>query len=97
MKYLFSYILCNIYLLQLFCDITYTVTCLTEGEAARYGRFLRAVLSTAMRWHSTKEAFQQDCANYPGFVTKFRMSNQFSEANDHVGYENYRYISVPIF
>lgn len=34
----------------------------------------------------------QECSNYPGFVTKFRVSNQFSEANDHVGYENYRHV-----
>lgn len=36
--------------------------------------------------------FLQECSNYPGFVTKFRVSNQFSEANDHVGYENYRHV-----
>lgn len=36
--------------------------------------------------------FNKECSNYPGFVTKFRVSNNFSEANDHVGYENYRHV-----
>lgn len=45
-----------------------------------------------MRWHSDQSIFNRECANYPGFVTKFRVSNQFSEANDHVGYENYRHV-----
>lgn len=45
-----------------------------------------------MRWHSDQAVFNKECANYPGFVTKFRVSNQFSEANDHVGYENYRHV-----
>ncbi|CAG9091802.1 unnamed protein product [Plutella xylostella] len=74
---------------RLFCDITYSVMSCTEAEAARYGTFLCSVLGTAMRWHGDKAAFQQECAHYPGFVTKYRVSNQFTEANDHVGYENY--------
>lgn len=45
-----------------------------------------------MRWHADQETFDKECANYPGFVTKFRACNQFSEANDHVGYENYRHV-----
>lgn len=77
---------------QIFCDITYSVTSCTENEATRYGRFLCAMLETVMRWHSDLATFNKECANYPGFVTKFRVSNQFSEANDHVGYENYRHV-----
>lgn len=77
---------------QIFCDITYCVTSCTENEAHRYGRFLCAMLETVMRWHSDQATFNKECANYPGFVTKFRVSNQFSEANDHVGYENYRHV-----
>ncbi|XP_046666105.1 THO complex subunit 2 isoform X1 [Homalodisca vitripennis] len=77
---------------RLFCDITYSVTSCTENEANRYGRFLCNMLETVMRWHSKKEIFDEECASYPGFVTKFRVSNQFSEANDHVGYENYRHV-----
>lgn len=50
------------------------------------------MLETVMRWHSDQNIFNRECANYPGFVTKFRVSNQFSEANDHVGYENYRHV-----
>ncbi|KAH9641006.1 hypothetical protein HF086_015102 [Spodoptera exigua] len=77
---------------RLFCDITYSVMSCTEGEAARYGTFLCKVLGTAMRWHADKQAFHRECAHYPGFVTKYRVSNQFTEANDHVGYENYRHV-----
>ncbi|XP_075972929.1 THO complex subunit 2-like protein isoform X2 [Anticarsia gemmatalis] len=77
---------------RLFCDITYSVMSCTEGEAARYGAFLCKVLGTAMRWHGDKDAFHRECAHYPGFVTKYRVSNQFTEANDHVGYENYRHV-----
>ncbi|XP_064073482.1 THO complex subunit 2 isoform X3 [Vanessa tameamea] len=77
---------------RLFCDITYSVMSCTEGEAARYGQFLCRVLRTAMRWHADCAAFHSECAHYPGFVTKYRVSNQFTEANDHVGYENYRHV-----
>ncbi|KAH8240964.1 hypothetical protein KR026_009195, partial [Drosophila bipectinata] len=77
---------------RIFCDITYSVTSCTEGEATRYGRFLCAMLETVMRWHADQAVFNKECANYPGFVTKFRVSNTFSEANDHVGYENYRHV-----
>ncbi|XP_022828903.1 THO complex subunit 2 isoform X1 [Spodoptera litura] len=77
---------------RLFCDITYSVMSCTEGEAARYGTFLCKVLGTAMRWHADKQAFHRECAHFPGFVTKYRVSNQFTEANDHVGYENYRHV-----
>ncbi|KAG8229795.1 hypothetical protein J437_LFUL005876 [Ladona fulva] len=79
-------------LFQLFCDITYTVTSCTENEANRYGRFLCAMLETVMKWHGDKSTFEKECANYPGFVTKFRVCNQFSEADDHVGFENYRHV-----
>ncbi|KPJ16941.1 THO complex subunit 2 [Papilio machaon] len=77
---------------RLFCDIAYSVMSCTEGEAARYGTFLCQVLATAMRWHADRTAFHRECAHYPGFVTKYRVSNQFTEANDHVGYENYRHV-----
>lgn len=62
--------------MQIFCDITYSVTSCTENEATRYGRFLCAMLETVMRWHSSAAIFEKECANYPGFVTKFRVSNQ---------------------
>lgn len=77
---------------RIFCDITYSVTSCTENEATRYGRFLCAMLETVMRWHSDEATFDKECAFYPGFVTKFRVSNQFSEANDHVNYENFRHV-----
>lgn len=77
---------------RIFCDITYTVTSCTENEANRYGRFLCAMLETVMHWHSSKKIFDEECANYPGFVTKFRVGNQPSETNDHVDFENYRHV-----
>lgn len=45
-----------------------------------------------MRWHSDQTTFNKECANYPGFVTKYRVSNQCSDTNDHVGYENFRHV-----
>lgn len=68
------------------------MTSCTENEAHRYGRFLCAMLETVMRWHSEKAIFDKECSNYPGFVTKFRVSNQCSEASDMVGFENYRHV-----
>ncbi|XP_059482003.1 THO complex subunit 2 isoform X2 [Neocloeon triangulifer] len=77
---------------RIFCDITYMVTSCTENEANRLGRFLCAMLETVTRWHKNRETYDDECANFPGFVTKFKVSNQFSDANDHVGYENYRHV-----
>lgn len=50
------------------------------------------MLETVMRWHKSKEIFDKECANYPGFVTKYRVSNQYNDSLDHVGYENYRHV-----
>nr|XP_037284733.1 THO complex subunit 2-like [Rhipicephalus microplus] len=78
---------------KIFCDITYTVTACTENEANRYGRFLCSMLETVMRWHSDKSIFDKECANFPGFMTKFRGASQSSDiATDHVDYENYRHV-----
>ncbi|XP_025831929.1 THO complex subunit 2 [Agrilus planipennis] len=77
---------------RLFCDVTYSVTSCTENEAMRYGRFLYAMLETVMHWHKSKEVFEKECANYPGFVTKFRVSNQYSDNLDKVCYENFRHV-----
>lgn len=62
--------------MQILCDITCCITTCTENEATRYGRFLNALLETVMRWHSDQATFDKECAKYPGFVTKFRVSNQ---------------------
>lgn len=32
-----------------------------------------------MRWHADASAFEKECVGYPGFVTKFRISNQVSD------------------
>ncbi|XP_008192636.2 THO complex subunit 2 isoform X2 [Tribolium castaneum] len=77
---------------RLFCDVTYSITSCTENEAMRYGRFLYAMLETVMRWHKSKELFEKECANYPGFVTKYRLNNQHADNLDNVGYENYRHV-----
>jgi THO complex subunit 2 len=45
-----------------FCDITYTVTCCTENEAGRYGRFLSAMLDIVMKWHRDKDVFEAECS-----------------------------------
>uniref|UniRef100_A0A8D8ZLW5 THO complex subunit 2 n=1 Tax=Cacopsylla melanoneura TaxID=428564 RepID=A0A8D8ZLW5_9HEMI len=76
---------------RLFCDITYVVTLCTENEAHRYGRFLATLLDTIMHWHSSPAIYEAECADHPGFVTKCRVSNQCSDANQNVGYENYRH------
>lgn len=34
------------------------------------------MLETVMKWHESRTVFDKECANYPGFVTKFRVSNQ---------------------
>jgi THO complex subunit 2 len=77
---------------RILCDITCSITTCTENEANRYGRFLNAMLETVMRWHSDEATFNKECANFPGFVTKFRISNQCTDKNDHVGYENFRHV-----
>lgn len=61
---------------QIFCEIAYSVTSCTENEATRYGRFLCVMLETVMKWHANLATFDKVCAKYPGFITKFRISNQ---------------------
>ncbi|CAH1159617.1 unnamed protein product [Phaedon cochleariae] len=77
---------------RLFCDVTYSITSCTENEAMRYGRFLFSLLETVSRWHKTKETFNKECTNYPGFVTKYRKNNQQADNLDNVDYENYRHV-----
>merc|ERR1719400_2472218 len=79
---------------RIFCDITYTVTCCTENEAGRYGRFLAAMLETVMKWHAEREVFERECSGYPGFITKFRVTekNNSSNETDTVDFENYRHV-----
>ncbi|XP_063849502.1 THO complex subunit 2-like isoform X3 [Scylla paramamosain] len=75
---------------RMYCDITYTVASCTEQEAHRYARFLLGTLETVMHWHTSHNNYERECASYPGFVTKYRVSRQ--EANDYVDYENYRHV-----
>lgn len=72
----FKYIFLSLINLQIFCEIAYSVTSCTENEATRYGRFLSVMLETVMRWHADASVFEKECVGYPGFVTKFRISNQ---------------------
>ncbi|XP_069131332.1 THO complex subunit 2-like isoform X4 [Argopecten irradians] len=77
---------------RIFCDITYTVTCCTENEAHRYGRFLCTALDTIMRWHSNRSIYEKECASYPGFVTVFRKGTDSNNKADQLDYENYRHV-----
>merc|ERR1711915_537955 len=78
---------------RIFCDITYTVTCCTENEAGRYGRFLAAMLETVMKWHGERDVFERECSGYPGFITKFRVTDKSSgNETDTVDFENYRHV-----
>ena len=50
-----------------------------------------------MRWHKSKEIFEEECVGYPGFVTKFRVATNDTpedakNSKDHVDYENYRHV-----
>ncbi|ESO04771.1 hypothetical protein HELRODRAFT_191720 [Helobdella robusta] len=78
---------------RIFSDITWTLSSCTENEAHRYGRFLCCVLNDIMRWHSDKNIYDRECANYPGFVTVFRSPNTTSNAiADNLDYENFRHV-----
>ncbi|XP_060532268.1 THO complex subunit 2 isoform X2 [Cylas formicarius] len=77
---------------RIFCDVTYSIISCTENEAMRYGRFLYAMLETVMGWHKSKEVFEKECSNFPGFMTKYRVSNHTADNLDNVGYENYRHV-----
>ncbi|XP_055951703.1 THO complex subunit 2-like [Argiope bruennichi] len=78
---------------RVFCDITMTVASCTENEANRYGLFLCSMLETVMRWHSDKAIFDKECANFPGFMTKFKVADKTGDSSvDHVDYENYRHV-----
>ncbi|KAF2362580.1 THO complex subunitTHOC2 C-terminal [Trinorchestia longiramus] len=75
---------------RMFCDITYTVASCTEQEAHRYGQFLHGALQMVMHWHASSDNYERECAKFPGFVTRFRVSKM--ESNDYVDYENYRHV-----
>lgn len=78
---------------KIFCDITYTVALCTESEAYYYGLFLGTLLDVMMRWHADKETFNQECAQYPGFVTRFKgAQGDNSHRDNDVDYENYRHV-----
>lgn len=78
---------------RVFCDITNTVASCTENEANRYGLLLVSMLETVMRWHSDKAIFDKECANFPGFMTKFKGTDKTGDSSvDHVDYENYRHV-----
>ncbi|CAH8526766.1 unnamed protein product [Dicrocoelium dendriticum] len=85
----FSTLIC---LDRIFNDITLPTSMCTEDEAHRYGRFLCAVLELVMRWHSSEEIFNQECGQYPGFVTVFRKGFDANTKADQLQYENYRHV-----
>ncbi|KAL8617110.1 hypothetical protein ACOMHN_014280 [Nucella lapillus] len=77
---------------RIFCDITYTMTSCTENEAHRYGRFLSCTLDTIMKWHSSTQVYEKECANYPGFVTIFRKGSDSNNKMDRLDFENFRHV-----
>ncbi|XP_015904652.2 THO complex subunit 2 [Parasteatoda tepidariorum] len=86
---------------RVFCDITNTIASCTENEANRYGLLLCSMLETVMRWHGSKATFEKECANFPGFMTKFKVQQPLPQQPavaqpdppvDSIGYENYRHI-----
>lgn len=78
---------------RVFSDISYTVTCFSENEASRYGRFLCSMLEIVMKWYKDKDLYEKECKNYPGFVTVLRTNatDGASKAN-HLDYENFRHV-----
>ncbi|VDM18706.1 unnamed protein product [Hydatigera taeniaeformis] len=85
----FSTLIC---LDRIFNDITLPVSICTEKEAHRYGRFLCKVFEFVMRWHSSEEIFNQECGQYPGFVTVFRKGTNANTKADQLQFENYRHV-----
>ncbi|CDS40944.1 tho complex subunit 2 [Echinococcus multilocularis] len=85
----FSTLIC---LDRIFNDITLPVSICTEKEAHRYGRFLCRVFEFVMRWHSSEEIFNQECGQYPGFVTVFRKGTNANTKADQLQFENYRHV-----
>jgi len=77
---------------RVFNDITYTVTSCTENEAHRYGRFLCSALETIMRWHSSTSIYEEECYNFPGFLTVFRKGTDLNNKMDRLDFENYRHV-----
>jgi hypothetical protein len=47
------------------------VTCCTENEAGRYGRFLSAMLDIVMKWHRDKDVFEAECSGLNFFFSAF--------------------------
>jgi THO complex subunit 2 len=43
-----------------------------------------------MHWHSSKKIFDEECANYPGFVTNFCRSKRPVGKNQPIDFESYR-------
>jgi len=58
------------------------------GNAARDNK------KTVMKWHAERETFERECSGYPGFITKFRVTDKNSSGNetDTVDFENYRHV-----
>uniref|UniRef100_A0A1I8IKQ2 THO complex subunit 2 n=1 Tax=Macrostomum lignano TaxID=282301 RepID=A0A1I8IKQ2_9PLAT len=84
---------------RIFNDITLPLACLTENEARRYGRFLKTMLDTIMKWHSSVDVYKRECEGYPGFSTVFRKGVDgapSSKGPDQLSYENYRHVCAQV-
>merc|ERR1719397_2475362 len=46
-----------------------------------------------MKWHGDRELFERECSGYPGFITKFRVTDKANgNDSDTVDFENYRHV-----
>ena len=46
---------------QIFSDVSFTISSLSENEASRYGRFLYTMLEIVSKWHSSKTTYDKVC------------------------------------
>ncbi|XP_067949225.1 THO complex subunit 2-like isoform X2 [Watersipora subatra] len=76
---------------RIFNDITYLITCCTENEAHRYGRFLCCILEIVMRWRESESTYRKECTGHPGFVTTFR-AGAAGTNHAELSFEDYRHV-----
>lgn len=51
------------------------ISCCTEYEAGRFGRFLYETLKMAYYWKSQEVIYEKECGNMPGFAVLYRDPN----------------------
>jgi THO complex subunit 2 len=74
------------------------VTCCTENEAGRYGRFLSAMLDIVMKWHRDKDVFEAECSGL--FLTVLFSKtgyNEFLQNNECSQRMTVRHLSLTFY